>query len=306
MKLVFILNRKSKKRVWLYHYVEEFRKFHLFEQVEVWDTRHVGHAISLAEKAEHEGFNFVIAAGGDGTINEVVNGLLKASQGNLPNAKFGFIAAGSGNDFSKTIPSIATPEDLREIIRRERPQRVDVGRVVCVDREAHRVTRYFINVLDAGIGGMVAQKVNASKKRLGTGIAFFGAIFSSFLTFKSSEMEIQIGDQTLQRKVRTIVVGNGKAFGNGLYIAPDAKPADGKFSVVIIGDVSTMDYLKHLKKIKKGEFLQHPQVEYIKANALLFRPVEAAFPIEVDGEYCGYAPAEVSMIPGGLEIINPF
>ena len=75
MKLVFILNRKSKKRVWLYHFVEEFRKFHLFEQVEVWDTRHVGHAISLAEKAEQEGFNFVIAAGGDGTINEVVNGM---------------------------------------------------------------------------------------------------------------------------------------------------------------------------------------------------------------------------------------
>lgn len=306
MKLVFILNRKSKKRVWLYHFVEEFRKFHLFEQVEVWDTRHRGHAIALAEKAEQEGFSFVIAAGGDGTINECVNGLLLASKGELPKVKFGFIAAGSGNDFSRTIPAIRTPEDLRELIRRERTQRVDVGKVVCVDREAHAVERYFINVLDAGIGGMVAQKVNGSKKRLGTGIAFFRAIFTSFLTFKSSEISVNIGEQHIQRKVRTIVVGNGKAFGNGLYIAPDAKPSDGKFSVVIIGDVSTWDYLKHLKKIKKGEMLQHPQVEYHKGTTLSFRPVEAAFPIEVDGEYCGYAPAEVSIIPGGLEIINPF
>ncbi|MEJ2004574.1 MAG: hypothetical protein P8X57_06340 [Cyclobacteriaceae bacterium] len=163
-------------------------------------------------------------------------------------------------------------------------------------------SRFFINIADAGMGAEVVRKVNERSKWMGPSLTFFRAILETFLSYRNVQADIRMDKDRYQGPIRSAVFANGRYFGSGMCIAPDAKPDDGIFAVVIIGNVSIADYLKYLPRIKKGEFIDHPEVSYYTAKKIeLYSP--SKLELEADGEFIGFAPVQIEIRPKTLTVL---
>jgi len=174
---------------------------------------------------------------------------------------------------------------------------IDIGHSELVDSEARELERYFINVIDFGIGGYVVEKVANSRKTFGAKFTFLKAIFNSLLTYEQSIVKIEADEFEWEGKLLSLAISNGQYFGNGIQIASDAMLDDGKFNVCVLSDISTADYLKHLNKIRKGHKINHKGVRYFTTKELSINPVDLSCAIDIDGEFCGYAPAKIKLLP---------
>ncbi|MFN3341953.1 MAG: diacylglycerol/lipid kinase family protein [Flavobacteriales bacterium] len=302
MSLVFIVKSSIRRKSAFYQLAEEFRSYGLFEQIEIRETERHQHAVTLAFQAAREGFQYVIAVGGDGTLNEVINGVM-AHKETL--SVIGFLPFGSANDFSRSLPCFYSAAEIAEAIRVGKFYSCDLGFLNSVDLESKTIKNWFVNVFDAGIGAVVVKKINRSQKWLGARIAYAQAIFTTFLTYAPSEARILIDGTEYKKKIMTIVVANGKGFGNGLIIAPDSKLDDGKFDIIIIGNVGVFQYLKYISRIRKGEKVIHPEVIYLCGKQLSIEPVGHSLMVEYDGEFGGYAPASVDMHRSAIKLLIP-
>jgi diacylglycerol kinase (ATP) len=262
-------------------------------------TEYAGHGISLSVELSKMELAAVVAVGGDGTINECANGIVNSGRP-IP---MGIVAMGTGNDFVKALEIAGNWEEIKRAMSNEQMVWVDLGKASFVNREGHLDQRYFINVLDIGIGGEVVQRIAKSKRRLGPFLTYQKSILATLLTLKRPKVQWQSDVHYRDEKTLMLAIANAKWFGSGLGIAPVADIQDGILEVIHLGDISIWDYFRQLPHLRKGVFLKHPQIRYDKARQVrVFTP---NMPIDCDGEFIGFTPLMVQMIPRGIRILRP-
>lgn len=294
MKTAFILNtKKSGLSEWREKLESEFAA-----DFEIWPTKGVGDEHRLALKAAKERFTHLVAIGGDGTINECVNSLVNYQIEN-PDASvpvLGIIPNGTGNDFVKSADWSFSLESLYDRIIEGSEKKVDLG----VLNYGTSKKEYFLNIADAGIGPHVVEKVSQSKSRFGSSLTFATAIIKTFFTFKKSILDCSGDSFHFSGPAVAIIAANGRFFGGGLCIAPEAKLDDGKLDVVIIGNVTVMDFLKYLPQIRKGAKIDHPKVRYYRTRWL---QISGEGRIEKDGQMGKSLPVEITVQSRAFRII---
>ena len=304
MKLVFIVKSTIRNKKKFYEDYEIFRQKNVVEFTEVWESEFFKHSILLAEKAAFQNFDFIISVGGDGTLNEVLNGVMTASDMAHDLPKIGMLPYGSANDFSKTTGLTNDIQLLIEAIEKDHATKTDIGKAEITNEEGEKITRYFINIFDAGIGADVVRKVNASDKPLGTRFTFIKAILGSLLSYTPTPLMCKTNKEVIEGRMLTFVIANGCFFGDGICIAPDAKINDGVFSLVRVGDISMRDYILNTRKLRKKLKIDHPKISYHKADTIEIFPKKYSCAIETDGEFAGYAPAKVTMLHNRISFIG--
>ena len=299
MKIAIILNGISRKKKKFYqHFLPALdQKF----SVEVFETRFSGHATQLAGEAVTKGFDAIISAGGDGTLNQVVNGMLKTSASKIP--MLGIVPLGSGNDFAAMMGVRGNAEQLVKLLDENKPKLIDVGKILCHDQEGNPVEKYFINVCSVGMGPDTVKKLERSPRWLGPNIRYYTTILNTFLTHKPEKIEVRTADWTWNGKARVLAIANGKSFGNKIYIAPDAKPDDGIFATFIATDMPVIKFLFFLQTLKGKKKVKDRSILYSTATALeITSPRETL--IEAEGEMAGYLPARVVMQPRRINFFS--
>jgi YegS/Rv2252/BmrU family lipid kinase len=257
-----------------------------------------GHLIELARDAVAGGATLVIAVGGDGTLNEVVNGVAGRD------VDLATIPLGTGMDFGRTYEIPTKFDDAVRVALAGDVRTIDAGRVTYRTWAGETAERYFANVSSVGMSGAVAQRANGMSKRLGGRVTFFYALTRVFLEWQNTEVTVRLDDAERRGRMHDVIVANGVWHGGGMKLAPDAAPDDGQFDVVLIGDVSKADFLTTAPKIYKGKHVHHPKVEVLRSKRVeVDAPVQ--LPIELEGEQVGTTPATFEIAPGALRVRVP-
>jgi len=270
----------------------------------VFDTRFTeaaGHARSIAHEESKAGRKLVVAMGGDGTISEVADGLVTAGG----DSEMGVIPRGTGGDFRRTLGIENELFAAAERVRKSVPRRVDVGRIRYLTHDGLETTRHFINVASFGFSSVVAQRANDSSKRLGGRLSFLSAVVRSLLTYENAEVTVTVdGGEARRMTVLLTAVGNGRFFGGGMKICPEAKLDDGSFDLVSVGDLGRLEVLAKIHRIYSGDHLSMKEVRSVRCRHLRVAPVEpgAKIPVEVDGETPGRLPASFEILQGALRL----
>jgi YegS/Rv2252/BmrU family lipid kinase len=271
------------------------------------------HASELARRALREGADLVIAAGGDGTINEVVNGFFEEpAHGEPPRlvrsgATLGILPRGTGGDLRRTV---GLEHDLRSCAPRLAGQRrpVDVGRVDFVDAKGLPAARYFINVAEAGVGSDVVRIANSSSKLLGGKLTFALASLRALAGWKDVPVRWSLdGGPFGEGGVTTFAIANGRCFGGGMMVAPAARLDDGLFHVTIWSGYSLADFVLRSGAMYDGSHVNLKGTRTATARSVQLLPASgAAGPInvEVDGELIGRLPATFTVVPGALQLVS--
>jgi diacylglycerol kinase (ATP) len=261
-------------------------------------TQGAGHAVELASAARRAGADLVVAAGGDGTVHEVVNGLLAdGADAGVP--VLGVVPLGSGCDYAKTFE---LPTDVGAAVGRllsDLPAvAVDVGEVRCRRGEAETV-RYFANIAEVGIGPEVVARASRMPRVLGPAM-YFAAFWISLPRYERRSANIRMDDAAYEGPLMDLVVAIGQVFGGGMRVAPRADPADGRFDVQIHFG-SKLDYVGMTAKVYRGTHLPHPRIREEQASTVEVTCTPRGL-IEADGEVIGHTPATFRSIPGVLRL----
>ncbi len=257
-----------------------------------------GHLIELAAAAVDGGAALVVAVGGDGTLNEVVNGIAGRD------VELATIPIGTGMDFVRTYGIPTSFDEAVQVARDGRPRTIDAGLVRYRTWAGDNAERWFANVGSVGMSGAVAQRANGMSKALGGKATFFYALTRVFLEWENTEVTVRLDGAERRGRMHDVIVANGVWHGGGMMLAPAAQPDDGLFEVVLIGDVGKVDFLSTAPKIYKGKHVNHPKVEVLRSARV---EVDAAehLPIEVEGEQVGTTPAAFEVVPGALRVRVP-
>ncbi len=267
-------------------------------------TERAGHAAELTREALRSGASRIYAVGGDGTVNEVVNGFFEGDRALNPEAELGVLCRGTGCDFIKSLSIPKADEGGIERVLAGEARRTDVGRVRYVNYRGEEEQRYFINIAEAGIGGEVVNRVNAASKAAGGFLTFLGASLATILVHRNQPAEIIIDGKYIRNlPVCNVVVANGRFFGGGMKIMPHADMADGKLDVLVMGDFNRADLLANVAKVYSGTHLGHPKVEVFQAETVRVTSV-ARLPLDLDGEAPGTTPAQFDIVPGAIRVIS--
>lgn len=271
-------------------------------------TTHGGEAIHLTQQAISEGATHLLAIGGDGTVNEVVNGIMNSradlDEASWEDIRMGILPRGTGNDFVKSLNLPQGLKGMCSLIEKDQYEAVDLGRVTFRSREQEKAIRYFANITDLGLGGVVAEKLSHSSKWLGKTLTYQLSIIRTFLSYKHQAVSVTTDSWKHEGRIMNLIMANGQYFGSGLGIAPDASLRDGLFDVIVVGEISVFDYLKNLPRLRKSLPIQHPEVSYHKASELTIDSLDRQLPIDMDGEFIGYAPMKINMIKGALKVLT--
>jgi YegS/Rv2252/BmrU family lipid kinase len=260
-----------------------------------------GHAIELAEQAARAGASLVVAVGGDGTLNETVNGIVRSGAA----AELATIPLGTGMDFVRTYGIPTRFEDAVAVAREGVVRTIDVGRVAFSLWDGAPAERYYANVGSVGMSAAVAQRANGMSKALGGRATFFYALVRVFLEWQNGVVRVELGDGTTRdARMHDVIVANGRQHGGGMKLAPGAQPDDGLFDVVLVGDINKVDFLTTAPKIYRGTYLAHPKVELVR-SARVSVDADGRLPIELDGEQVGTTPARFEIVSGALRIRVP-
>jgi YegS/Rv2252/BmrU family lipid kinase len=254
------------------------------------ETREPGEAIGLAERGARE-YSGVVAVGGDGTVHEVVNGLMRAGTG----ASLGVIPAGSGDDFVKMLPAA----DPIERLARRAMRKLDVGRIV-----ADRLC-YFANGMDVGFGAHAARNVKAVPRFL-TGLgAYLGALAITLLRFPALRLRLQLDDQPPFEQATTMTaVMNGRSFGGSFQVTPQASTEDGLLDLLVAEQVGRARILALVPKLMRGSHGGEPDLRMLRARRVTIESDEPLV-VEADGEivFEHARRLEIELLPGALRVI---
>lgn len=266
------------------------------DRLEVHFTRGPGDAIALAERVARDGVDAVLAAGGDGTIHEVINGLMAVAA----RPALGVLPIGSGNDYVRSLGLPADPLAAARGLAGAGRRRVDVGEV-----ETPQARRYFANMAGVGFDAEVAAEVNRAGKALGGGaLPYVLGVLRTLITYRNAPLTIELDGEVRQQTALLCAVGVGAYAGGGMYLVPGADPADGLFDLCIAGDTTRGEVLWLLPRVFSGAHVDHPKVTRARARQVR---VEGPTHLHVyaDGEVLGNLPARFTLHPGALEVLVP-
>ena len=301
MKIVFIINNKRNRLADLPSMLLSYFQQANVGSVELLCTSGKKHAIELATKATEKRCDYLVAVGGDGTLHEVMNGILRSTIEPINYPTLGLLPYGSANDFAKTAHISNSKEKLLKMIQSNSTQKIDIGKI-----RIHQTgeIRYFINIAGVGLGPEVVLNLEKSSSLFGPAVNYFKNIIKGFLNYAKKEVTCSTSNWKWNGQLLQMAVANGRYFGNGICTAPDARLTNGQFQIAIFADLSIWDYLKNLSKLKKGIKIEHQQVCYYMAKEVILESKEACG-IEADGEYVGLIPATVSILPEAIKFLMP-
>lgn len=274
-------------------------------------TKGPSDGIELAKRSAQEGRELIIACGGDGTINEIANGILLSET----DCELGIFPSGTGGDFRRTL---GIPSELREAakaLREGQTRLIDVGKITFQNKENETVSRYFLNISSFGLAASIIERVKGSTSLnwlpLDTvrGRASFAlSTLQEVVGLDSTRVLVKIDDGE-EQPLTTVnfCVANARYFGGGMMIAPDAKLADGFLDVINIGDIKTAKIILNAYTLYRGTHLDLPEVKDTLAKRIEARPFNEGDDVhlEVDGELLGKLPAVYEVVPGALKIRAP-
>jgi diacylglycerol kinase (ATP) len=248
----------------------------------------------------HKGAELVVVVGGDGTLNESANGVVRAGGG----ADLAVIPLGTGMDFVRTYGIPTRFDDAVRTALAGTSRTIDVGRVSYREWDGRAGERYLANVGSVGMSAAVAQRANGMSKALGGKATFFYALTRVFLEWENTVVSVQLDDERREARMHDVIVANGQWHGGAMWLAPEASPDDGLFDVVLIGDVTKRDFVTTAPKIYKGTYLSHPKVELLRSRTVAVDASEH-LPIELDGEQVGTTPVRFEIVPAALRVRVP-
>jgi YegS/Rv2252/BmrU family lipid kinase len=278
---------------------------HLPEPFEVCETQAVGHATTLARNALERGVTTVVAVGGDGTINEVVNGFFHGERAVAPDARLGIIPSGTGSDLRRTLHLQSEEASLAAILQAGFAQSVDVMKVRYTTPSGTFALRYGINIVSFGMGGLVAARAKESSRPFGGRVAYLAATLRTALTFAGRNVRLTLdGAPAIEAAITNVAVGNGQFHGGGMWVCPAARLDDGLLDVTMAHYLPLWQLIRALPALYTGRVLEHPKVSSRRVTRLEadgHEPCE----IELDGEPLGRLPVEVSVMPHAIRVLVP-
>ena len=273
------------------------------------------HAIELVRKALADGYLRVLSGGGDGTLNECVNGFFDDDGKPIsPEAELALLSGGTGGDFRKTV-GLKSSEDALQALIGGRTLAVDVGRVTFVSPSGP-AARCFINIASFGMSGLVDRNVGAFKQ-FGGKAAYFGATLKSMWGWKNPRVSLTIdGEALAPMSISTVAVANGRYFGGGMKVCPDARLDSGSLEVGVLGDLGRVELMLMSRSLYDGKHVYHPKV--LMRRGKVIEAAAAASPsaadagqptknvyLDIDGEALGVLPARFEVMPAALKLVVP-
>lgn len=262
-------------------------------------TEGVGHAIELARTAASNGYSFLVAVGGDGTVNEVANGILHSPGANK--TALGIISTGTGSDF---IRSVGIPKDFPAACSTlTSPKRlvIDVG-VVEYQSNGKRLRRFFVNAAGVGFDAAVVRETERLPKYFGGTVPYLAGVIRALIGYKNKPVVVRMEDETISGRVLNVVIANGGYVGGGMHIAPKAKVSDGLLDLAIVGDMGKFELLKELPTVYKGTHIHHPKFKMKKTTRATIKSPEQML-VYADGELLGESPASFWIMPRALRLV---
>lgn len=259
-----------------------------------------GHLAELAREAAAGGASLLVVVGGDGSVNEVANGLAGVSS---PPA-VAIVPRGTGWDFVRTFGIPRTVEDAARVALGGVERAIDLGAVTYRSWDGEERRAVFANVASAGMSGAIAQRANETSKALGGKASYLWATFAVFARWSATDVEVNVDGESRQGRMFDVVVANGRFLGGGMEMCPEAEPDDGLFDVLTIGDVTKRDLVLTMPKIYRGTHLPHPKAELLRGSIVSIDS-EAPIPIELDGEQPGTTPVRFEVMPKALRLRVP-
>ncbi|AFL99186.1 conserved protein of unknown function BmrU [Desulfitobacterium dehalogenans ATCC 51507] len=260
-----------------------------------------GDATTLTRQAL-QNYAQILSVGGDGTLNEVVNGFFADQKLINPEASLAVLSHGTGGDFQRTLNQKRGLPSLLEVLQREKIIPIDCGLVQYEDASGQLYTRYFLNAADVGLGGVAVSRINQRSKFLGGKLSFLLGGILTILTYENKNMKCVIdGKVVVNGPTNSIWIGNGRFVGGGMMIAPHAELDDGLFNIIVLGDLPIFKVLRHLPKIYQGHHLEVPGVTVYRGKEISIISNPSAY-LELDGEHLGFTPVHFSLIPQGIRL----
>lgn len=260
------------------------------------------HATAITANYLKDGYDLIISVGGDGTANEIVNGFFENGKLINEQAAVSFISTGTGRDLGRTI---GTPAGIREAVNhimKSDHRLIDVGKVSFTNKQDDWEVRYFINVAGLGLDGDTVARVNRTSKALGGFVSFLWGTVVSLLLYKNRQMRITVDHREIcNEPVTVVVIGNGRFFGGGMQIAPNALIDDGLFDIIILRNLSKVALLANLPKVYGGKHLGHPRISSLRGKKVEVTSADRVL-LDLDGEQPGSTPVEIELLPGAIKL----
>jgi diacylglycerol kinase (ATP) len=293
-------------------------------------TSRAGEATDIAAEAIGAGVSQVVAVGGDGTLNEVINGYLRADGSPInASARVALLPSGTGSDFRRTL-GLRGMDDALSAIAGSGSRMLDAVRIEFIDASGAARSRFFMNAATFGLGGDVARYVNLWNTKLprwvGGRVRFIAAAVRALESYRNQPVRILLDDdREIRVETNLLVAANGRFAGGGMMLAPGAVVDDGLLDVVLTDGATRIDVIKELPRIQRGGYLKNPKVSCFRARSVLIEncggktppkgtPRAAAalapgstnsLPIDIDGEAAGFTPAKLTVLPGRIRFSSP-
>ena len=259
-----------------------------------------GHGIEIAKEAASNGYDYLVAVGGDGTIHEVANGIVQTGKAQI--TPLGIVCTGTGSDLAR---SVGIPHDLARACTSVTSLKrliIDIG-VVKYQKKGQACQRYFVNSAGIGFDATVVAATEQLPKYFGGTIPYLTGLLRSFIGYHNKTVTFKIGDKIAEKaRVLSMVIANGRYFGGGMQVAPEAKLDDNLLDVVIIGNFGKLELIKNISRVYKGTHLSHPKVRLEKGTEVLIESTQN-FLLHADGELLGEGPVSFSILPKALSLV---
>jgi diacylglycerol kinase (ATP) len=265
---------------------------------EIVRTEGRGHATLLTREALERGRQLIVAVGGDGTIHEVVNGLIAGDKPVNPEARMGVVAAGTGCDFIKTFGIPSSPSHAVVHLDGDESFPIDIGKITFAEGDKD-VVRYFANIAEVGLGARVVERAARLPRFLGPTVYFF-AFWLTLARHRPAQVKVDLMTRTYEGSMNNMVIANGQFFGGGMKIAPKAAPTDGVLDFQI-DHAGKREAIAVMPKVYKGQHVPHPKILEAKR---VEASIESDSPllIEADGEVLGHTPARFELLRDALHL----
>jgi YegS/Rv2252/BmrU family lipid kinase len=259
------------------------------------------HATSLANHALRNGFELIVAVGGDGTLNEVACGFFPEGHAVAPAAVLGVVAQGTGSDFVRTLggPSL---EEACARLRGGESRLIDVGHASFIDHDGKTVERVFLNVASFGCSGQVARMISPALKRTSGSLAFTLATLRTLLVYRDQIVSIGLDNELAHEySITNCAFCNGQYFGGGMKVAPHALIDDGKFDLTLWSGFGLLDFIRKRRSLYSGVHIHEAGTQVFRASRATARSPSHVL-LELDGESVGRLPAELKLLPRSLRV----
>ncbi|WP_375760061.1 diacylglycerol/lipid kinase family protein [Corallococcus exercitus] len=260
-------------------------------------------AARLARQAIDDGYECIVAVGGDGTLNEVTNGFFRDGQVINPQATLALLPRGTGGDFRRTFGWDLELTSALERLRTEKTEPFDVGRLEFIDNDGNPATRFFANIASFGVSAVVAREVNQGSKALGGNLSFMWGTVKGLLKYQERQVRLTVDGGTPETvSVTAVAVANGRYFGSGMFVAPDAVTHDGLFDVTIWSNYGLSDFVLKSKGVYNGDHVTWKGTRRLRCRTIHAESEDGDVFLDVDGETPGRLPCTMTMLPGAIRL----